>query len=408
MGYNRDYHTLQSLLDSGGDERLSFDNVHLRQIHMASQATEVLPGGASQSCVSHGLRFDATAGSASAAHFQPSDGSLQLPDCDVESNVRFRCPVLSPAAGRADGLIILLHGLNEKRWEKYLPWAKRLVELTGKAVLLFPIAFHMTRTPMAWSDARRMARVSAERRAAFPTIAESSLANAAISTRISQMPQRFFWSGLQSYEDVLAVIRLARGGGIAEVSADARVDFFAYSIGAFLSEILLMAAEESVLASSRLFLFCGGPTLDRMYPTSRYILDSEATIAMYALFNEHLEAEFRRDPRLAHYFGGSHPAGVWFRSMLTHNVLRERREQRFREMAPRLRAVALLRDTVIPPGEVLNTLQGSFRDIPVEVDVVDFAHPYTHVQPFPQTSTHEAEVEVAFEQVMEAAARHFT
>lgn len=329
-----------------------------------------------------------------------------MPDCDVESNSRFRCTLMEPKGRAATGVIVLLHGLNEKRWEKYLPWALRLLQQTGKAVLLFPIAFHMDRTPPAWSDPRRMAKVCAERRAAFPSIASSSLANAAMSSRLHMLPQRFFWSGLQSYEEIVALLRELRQGEVEGLPADASVDLFAYSIGGFLSQILFMADEEELFSASRLFLFCGGPTLDRMYPTSRYILDSEATIALYSFFNKHLENEFLRDPRLAHYFKGGHPAGRTFRSMLSYHKLREEREQRLRELAPRIRAAGLRKDGVIPPGEILNTLQGSFRDIPIPVDILDFPYDYSHVQPFPVLQPIEAEVEAAFSTVMNLAASH--
>lgn len=169
-----------------------------------------------------------------------------------------------------------------------------------------------------------------------------------------------------------------------------------------------MADEDGLFTDSRLFLFCGGPTLDRMNPTSRYILDSEATIALYSFFNQHLDNEFRRDPRLAHYFGEGHPAGRTFRSMLSYHTLREERERRFDELATRIRAVALRADTVIPPGEVLATLQGSYHDIPIPVDVLDFPHPYSHISPFPTGASHAAATESSFSRVMDLASMHLT
>jgi hypothetical protein len=298
--------------------------------------------------------------------------------------------------------------LNEKRWDKYLPWAQALVQRTGKAVLLFPIAFHMNRTPAPWSDPRRMAKVSSERRSAFPAITASSLSNAAMSTRLHTQPQRFFWSGLQAYEDILYLLRELRSGRLADLPAETHVDLFAYSIGAFLSEILLMANEDGLFDSSRLLLFCGGPTLDRMNPTSRYILDSEATIALFAFYNQHLENEFLRDARLAHYFGDGHPAGKTFRSMLSYHTRRSEREQRLAELSERIHAIALRQDSVIPPEEVLNTLQGSFRDIPTKVDILDFDYPYSHITPFPPTSVNEAAIHEAFVRVMDLATAHLS
>ena len=412
MTYRDEYLALAPVADSAAeaspDPAFEGLGVRLRSFELLSAAREFLPGALTYRCPAHGLRFDAAAAEHGTPAFQPGDGSLHMPDCDIESNFRYRCLVMEPEAEAPRGVILLLHGLNEKRWDKYLPWALRLVRGTGKAVLLFPISFHMNRTPAPWSDARRMAQVSAERRRAFPTLAGSSLANAAISSRLHLLPQRFFWSGMQAYEDIRALLAALRAGELAGLPAVPYADIFAYSIGGFLAEILLMADEDGLFTASRLFLFCGGPTLDRMNPTSRYILDSEATIALYSFFNQHLDNEFQRDPRLAHYFGGGHPAGRIFRSMLSYHTLREERERRFGELAGRIRAVALRGDRVIPPGEVLATLQGSYHDIPIPVAVLDFPHPYSHVTPFPADEAHAPAVDDSFTRVMDLASGHFT
>lgn len=407
MSYFQDYVSLQDAANPDADQSdVPEHDITMRRLAFNSVARDVLPGAASYRCSCHQRRFEGWWPSQDNAMFWPADGSLHMPDCDVESNSRFRATLMEPKHGIANGVILLLHGLNEKRWEKYLPWALRLLQQTGKAVLLFPIAFHMDRTPAAWSDPRRMAKVCAERRAAFPSIVGSSLANAAMSSRLHMLPQRFFWSGLQTYEEIVGFIRELRAGAVDGLPADITVDFFAYSIGAFLSEILLMADEDGLFSASQLFLFCGGPTLDRMNPTSRYIIDSEATIALYSFFNEHLENEFNRDPRMAHYFKEEHPAGPAFRSMLSYHKLHDEREKRIRELAPRIRVAALRKDSVIPPGEILNTLQGSYRDIPVPVDVLDFPYDYSHVQPFPVNEALESEVDAAFSSVMNLAAGH--
>lgn len=406
MLYLDQYLALASAADTAGPAVFDQLGATIRSVDFVSTARTVLPGASSYRCTVHDVHFDAGAGEVSGDGNLPGDESLLLPDCDVECNSRYRCLLMESAGEAPRGLILLLHGLNEKRWEKYLPWALQLARRTGKAVLLFPIAFHMNRTPAPWSDARSMARASAERRRAFPAISASSLANAAISARLHMLPKRLFWSGLQTYEDILSLLRELRSGQLAELPPVTSVDIFAYSIGAFLSEILLMADEGGMFSAGRLFLFCGGPTLDRMNPTSRYILDSEATIALYSFFNQRLENEFRRDARLAHYFGDGHPAGRAFRSMLSYHTLRAEREQRFATLADRIRAVALRDDSVIPPGEVLNTLQGNFRDIPIPVEVLHFDHPYSHVTPFPPTATHSAEIDASFSRVMDLAAEH--
>ena len=60
--------------------------------------------------------------------------------------------------------------------------------------------------------------------------------------------------------------------------------------------------------------------------------------------------------------------------MLSYGVLRGEREAQFRRLAPRLMAVALVQDQVVPAYEVVNTLQGAGRDIPVRVEVLDLPY----------------------------------
>jgi len=301
--------------------------------------------------------------------------------------------------------IFLLHGLNEREWDKYLPWAFRLVELTGAAVLLMPMAFHMNRAPAAWSRPKAMKPVATERQTRFPSVTASSVVNAAISARLHAIPQRFFWSGMQTYYDVLQLVREMRAGRHRDVHPQARVDFFGYSLGSFLAQILLMTNEERLFDQSRLFSFCGGPTFDRIYPVSKHILDSEALIALYAFFIEQLDIEFTRDPRLAHYFQ-AHPAGPFFRAMLSNRKLKGLREQRLREVSDQIAAVALEQDEVIQPSEVINTLTGDHRNIPISVRIRDFPYAYTHVKPFPHLTRWAEEVDQAFDDIMGLAACH--
>jgi hypothetical protein len=136
-------------------------------------------------------------------------------------------------------------------------------------------------------------------------------------------------------------------------------------------------------------------------------MDSEALISLYAFFVEHLDNEFKRDLRLAHYFQ-EHVAGKYFRAMLSHRKLKDVREGRLRELGRRIVAVALRQDEVIQPSEVLNTLNGDFRDIPIPVHVTDFPYPYSHVNPFPLQRQWGEEVERAFDGILELAASHFS
>ena len=277
---------------------------------------------------------------------------LNHADVDIHENKEFTYLLFKKVTpARAEGVILLFHGLNERNWDKYLPWAERLVEWTGKTVILFPIAFHMNRTPAEWGKARPMNVVAGVRRGHSPAIMNSTFANAAISARIESIPQRFFWSGLQTFGDIVSLISEIRNGLHLHIAPGATVDLFGYSIGSFLSEILIMANPKDYFQNSRLFLFCGGPTLDRMAPNSRFILDSDATIAIYSFFTERMETELQLDRRIAHYFSEAHPEGKVFKSMLSYQKNKEVREQLFRKLEKRLCAVALKKDDVVPAAK---------------------------------------------------------
>ncbi len=407
MLYSELYLKLQNLFNQDDDEiHIPGSTVKIINRTFYSHSHDVLPGATDYYCETHDKKFrDKYTPSPSEMGYTES---LDTPDCDFNINTEFRFTIFLPKdTVEASGVILLFHGLNERHWDKYLPWAYRLVEQTGKAVILFPLAFHMNRAPGEWGHPKRMQSVSAQRRKRFPAIAQSSFANAAISSRIQMVPQRFFWSGRQTYSDILQLIYDIRRGKIPCLSQSSSIDFFAYSIGSFLSEILIMTNPKDLFTDSKLFIFCGGPTLDRMYPVSKYILDSEANIALYSFFIEHLDNECRLNERLNHYFNQDHRSGSYFRAMLSLHRNREMREERLRNIGTRIKAVALRNDEVIPPGEVLNTLKGDFRDLPAEVEVVDFPFDYTHIIPFPLKSSLKYEVSEAFESIFDMAAAHF-
>ncbi|MBI5470942.1 MAG: hypothetical protein HY961_01210 [Ignavibacteriae bacterium] len=409
MTYCQNYHLLKRIFNQCDEvTRIPDSSVEMIHSSFVSESQRLLPGATSYSCDAHRLVFDGE-DSLEDTGLPTHIRELSLADAHFTANREFRYTIFKPADGRkADRVILLLHGLNERHWYKYLPWAQKLVELTGHAVCLFPIAFHMNRAPEEWSSAKRMNLVAQERRSTYPSIAQSSFANAAISTRLHNRPQRFFWSGVQTYNDVERLIGCFHSGGHPHVAQHARVNFFAYSIGSFLAQIMLMANRSGSLADAKLFIFCGGPTFDRMYPVSKYIMDSEAMIALYAFYVEHLDNEFKRDKRLSHYFAQGHASGEYFRAMLSIRKLKAMREQRLQELSSNIMAVALKRDEVIQPSEVVNTLKGDSRTIPIPVHVMDFPYDHSHVMPFPYQESIAAEVDRGFNQVFAMAAQHLT
>ena len=334
---------------------------------------------------------------------EPSVDLLDVADRQIAENATFRYHVFAPTGGgKSSGMLLLFHGFNERHWDKYLPWAARLVESTGKAVVLFPIAFLMNRSPGSWSDTRLMHAASKSRRAAYPDIIDSSLLNAAISIRLQRNPQRFIWSGLQTYYDVVEFIAACQRGEHPLFACGVRVDILAYSIGCFLSEVLLLANPSEYFSDSRGFMFCGGPVFNRISPVSKFILDSEANVRLYSFLVEHLESHIRHDPKLSQYLNTE--SGVAFRSMLNYKRMGDFRENKLRRMSSRLSAIALARDDIMPPYEVENTLKGRNRDIPVRVETVDFPYSYRHEDPFPAQEALAAEVDEQFTLVFDKIA----
>jgi Family of unknown function (DUF6051) len=409
MSYCEDYNRLRTRFDHSPQRiTLPEDKMEILNLLFQSANFNLLPGEKQYHCDEHGETFD-NGYRIDAPQAPPVMTRLfNVDDSKIKENIHFSYPILrrvkknDPKIKKA---IILFHGLNEKSWDKYLPWAHKLVSSTGKAVIMFPMAFHMNRAPREWVDPRLMRAASQAKSKMFPNTVNSSLANAAINTRLQFLPQRFLWSGLQSYFDILQLIRQIQAGEHPYIHENAKIDFFAYSIGSFLAEILLMSNPDDLFRHSRLFNFCGGPILTRTSPVSKYILDSEANIAVYSFFIEHLDAEIKRDKRLAHYFGGDHPVGQVFRCMLDYHQLKDFREQRLRELSSRIMAIGLEKDKVIPPYEIVNTLKGEARKIPIKVKILDFSYVYDHVVPFPANKNMASEVDRGFKRVFKTAGR---
>lgn len=330
---------------------------------------------------------------------------FDLPDTDAAENNDFKYILIRPAgSGKSDGLILMLHGLNEKKWEKYLTWAGTLQKLTGKSVILFPITFHMNRAPEAWSSSRLMNRVAEERKKLFDGLTASSFANAAISTRLYLKPQRFFFSGFQTYYDIMRLLNEIRTGSHPFFSREASVDMFGYSIGAFLSEILFIANHNTVLDNSRLILFCGGCTTDGFSPASKTIMDSAAYCSFRDFYAVNFEEEIKKNLIMRAFYKDPLPEAQAFRCMLNYERMRSFREDIFRKSSERIYALPLRKDLVIPPEEVKKTLNGKDLTIYSTVEIKDLPYQYTHETPFPVNPAQKNVVDNCFENILEKMA----
>ena len=309
--------------------------------------------------------------------------NLQTPDRDIRENNEFSYPVLKPSRPeKTEGMILLLHGLNERSWDKYLPWASRLAESTGKAVVLFPLAFHMNRAPETWSLLRPMMGVSRERKALLPDLEGSSFANAAISYRMQFAPQRFILSGLQTFMDLLQLMRRIRKGEHPGIAPGAVPDIFAYSIGATLAEVLLMTNPHGYFSHSRAFLFCGGPALDLATPVNRGIIDNHGFSVLVGFFHDLVDGRSPEMGKLEEILEDN--SLLYFKSLLIHGKMEKIRDNRLNEIRDRLYSLTLEQDRVMTPLAVRKTLDREEAGITGICETLDYPGTYTHENPFGQ------------------------
>jgi hypothetical protein len=199
----------------------------------------------------------------------------------IQENSSFSYPVFAPRNPESDRVILLLHGLNERSWMKYLPWAYNLADLTDSYIILFPISFHINRSPASWKDPRSMIPLLKNRNSSIGEIDMSSFANIALSNRLTEDPLRFFKSGYQTVEDITKLASDISRGKHPIVPRTGNINIFAYSIGAFLGEIIMMGNPDNLFSDSRLFIFCGGSVFSNMKGASKLIMDRRAFDRVY-------------------------------------------------------------------------------------------------------------------------------
>ena len=314
-------------------------------------------------------------------------------------NTKFMYPVYSKP-GKSKKLVILFHGLNEGGWEKYHSWAKKLVELTGRTVLSFPISHHINRRPKNWIASRTMNALGKERQKSFGA-KECSFLNSAISTRLHLMPETFFWSGLRSFHDVQKLISQVRSGSFSEIDRDCSISLFGYSIGAFLIETLIMAKQE-MFADSKAVLFCGGSTMDLMSFTSKFICDSTAEKSIMDFYVDNFENEIQKNEHLKKYFTENEEDGMVYRSLLNMHRFADFRVSRLKKFEEQVLAITLKCDDVVPTTSVTKTL--TEKGLNIIINEMHFPIEYDHVLPFPIGEKIKEETNKCFEQVFSAAA----
>lgn len=309
---------------------------------------------------------------------------------------------LPPGQASGQGAVILLHGLNERSWEKYLTWAFRLTQDTGKAVVLFPIAYHMNRSPVSWFDRHLMMPAVASRLLRDPSIKMASFANVALSTRISITPQRFFMSGYQAVNDLINLIGQIKSGCHPFIKSDGRVDLFAYSIGVMVSQVILLSGEGGLPSDSRLFFFCGGSPLNRMNGTSKLIMDSRAFERLLSFYIDEIDTDAGKSETGFYDIVHKTPVGLGYYAMSSVERLQRCFCDVYRKEGERIRAVTLSQDKVIPSTWVADMLHGA------DVEIWNPEYEYIHENPFPLFKGENMyQVDATFDRVFSSAARFF-
>ncbi len=323
-----------------------------------------------------------------------------LVDGSITENLRFAYPVFSPkASNKRKEVIVLLHGLNERSWDKYLCWAESLALQTGKAVILFPIAYHMNRSPLLWSDPRCMSMLVRKRQEIAYGSRSLSFANVALSERLTEDPARFYTSGRQTIEDLQVLSKTIFDGAHPLFEKGTILDFFAYSIGAFLAEIVLMTNYQKLFDRSRLFVFCGGAIFNHMFGESKLIMDKKA----YDHLMDFYKQGWTEPEKAASVL--TDDARQAFDAMILPDFQRDKRESFFKKLGNRILGVTLKKDRVMPYEGVLACMGSSAAKSRFEV--LDFPYSYTHETPFPTNSNISAEtLNACFLQVFSKAA-HF-
>lgn len=370
MSYTQRFLQLNTVFRIGEEAKLSVSNVHIKFVTFKSD-------------------------------WNQSDDKSKLLfaiDDQVRENEEFQYPVFIPShIKKSNEVLLLLHGLNERNWGKYLVWAEQLCLSTQKPVLLFPIAYHINRTPKSWYNPRELMPLLHERQLRNGADRCLSVANVTFSERVSEQPMRFYSSGRQSLHDVSQLMSQIKSGQHELFDTNANVDIFAYSIGAFLAEIILMLNPQQHFTNSKLFLFCGGGVFSSMFGQSRCIMDKVAYQRLLDFYMNDFSEIAKQKTVCDRVFDV-------FQSMLSPQIFRKERLKFFSENSERIAGLSLRSDKVMPFSgveEALGKQVANNRILRLENEFE-----YSHENPFPVYSDEScsSKVDGAFAQVFEHAA----
>lgn len=299
----------------------------------------------------------------------PSADFCTMMDNGITENKSFKYIIFAPVGReKSDKAILLLHGLNERTWDKYLIWAEELCKRSGNPVILFPMSFHINRTPCSWFSPRWIMPWASKRKEENSGLKNSSFFNLALSSRLTKCPERFYISGKESVFNICQLFWDIRSGKNPLFSPETSIDIFAYSIGAFLSQVLLISNQDNLFSDCKLFAFCGGSIFEDMNGNAKEIMDEKA---FNTLRDYYLNDFSAKDEDLL---------GNSFDMMISSEKKRLQRESFFERAKERIKMVTMKKDTVIPTFGARNAVGRGNAQM---VEELDFPFQYSHQIPFP-------------------------
>ncbi|MFA7116774.1 MAG: DUF6051 family protein [Bacteroidales bacterium] len=313
----------------------------------------------------------------------PQTDFCKISDDKISENSSFYYYIFYPKdVKKSKRCILIFHGLNERTWDKYVNWAEYLAINTNRPVILFPMAYHINRSPFNWFQGRAALPWTIKRRILFPQAKKATFFNMALSSRITISPERFYISGRESVYNINQLANDIRSGSMDIFAPECTIDFFSYSIGALLSEVILisdkMKSNESLFSDSRVFMFCGGNLFENMDGKAKEILDEKA----FASLKDYYLTEFiKREP--------ADEIEKAFQIMLSESKYTKERIEFFDSMRDKLHIIMLKQDYVIPYKGIDKTIGQHNMDL---VELMDFPYEYSHQKLFLVNNKNDADL----------------
>ena len=316
---------------------------------------------------------------------------------EIIENTKFDYYIVSPdeKSLKATSAIFLFHGLNERNWDKYMPWAEYLANNLKRPVVLFPLSMHINRSPLCWSDARAMQKLIDEEYKGKQRAENLTFINYALSKRLQADPYRFYLSGRETIYNVHQLMNEIRSGRHPLLAKGCKIDIFAYSIGAMMSQVLLTSDVEGHFNDSKLFMFCGGAVFNEMNGSSRMIMDGDTFQSLKSYFT----TKFIFPQHEKRIMGDNLESA--FIAHIDKDLCKDRREAFYKKNSYRICVISLTKDSVIPTSGIKSALGKEAESC---IEEMDFPFRYSHENPFPEGEKIAAERKYYFEKVFSRAA----